>query len=360
MTKSTKQLLGLAGCLAVLGGVYGGAVLFNQYSADKKAEESKAQKEADTSWLSQMEEPVYISYTNSYGTFTFQYNEEEETWNYAADAHFPVTQSYLTALADDMKSLTAERKLEEVQEDLSVYGLEEPAYSITAKDTDNEAVTIHIGSINSYSSDYYAKLEGSDEIYTVSSSLVTDMSYDISALQEKESFPSIVSSDIHKISLTEDGTVVSFDKEVTTEPVTEEETQGSTDEAEASSDESAEPQTQTVTTWRAAADNRSKVIEDDTDVNNMLTNLTSLSFEDCADYYAEEEEKESFGLTDTAKMLTVSYASGDENRELVLTIGSTDEAGTCYYVSMDDSDEVNTISKESLDAILDQFSIYFQ
>ena len=98
MTKNTKKLLGLVGALAVLGGAYGTIVLINQHNEEKKAEQSKAEKEANTFYLSQMEEPVSISYTNSYGTFAFSYDTENETWSYDSDEHFPVTQSYLTSI----------------------------------------------------------------------------------------------------------------------------------------------------------------------------------------------------------------------------------------------------------------------
>ena len=184
MTKNTKKLLGLVGALAVLGGAYGTIVLINQHNEEKEAEQSKAEKEANTFYLSQMEEPVSISYTNSYGTFAFSYDTENETWSYDSDEHFPVTQSYLTSISSDLKSFTAERKLEEVQDDLSVYGLDNPSCTITAKGSDDTEVTIQIGSLNSYNSDYYAKVEGSDDIYTIASSYVSDISNDISALQE--------------------------------------------------------------------------------------------------------------------------------------------------------------------------------
>ena len=48
MTKNTKKLLGLVGALAVLGGAYGTIVLINQHNEEKKAEQSKAEKEANT------------------------------------------------------------------------------------------------------------------------------------------------------------------------------------------------------------------------------------------------------------------------------------------------------------------------
>ena len=51
MTKNTKKLLGLVGALAVLGGAYGTIVLINQHNEEKKAEQSKAEKEANTFYI---------------------------------------------------------------------------------------------------------------------------------------------------------------------------------------------------------------------------------------------------------------------------------------------------------------------
>ena len=352
MTKNTKKLLGLVGALAVLGGAYGTIVLINQHNEEKKAEQSKAEKEANTFYLSQMEEPVSISYTNSYGTFAFSYDTENETWSYDSDEHFPVTQSYLTSISSDLKSFTAERKLEEVQDDLSVYGLDNPSCTITAKGSDDTEVTIQIGNLNSYNSDYYAKVEGSDDIYTIASSYVSDISNDISALQEKE---------------------------VTQEPATEEETtENASEEAETGSEVSEEETTKAVsdsteeglteeestvemvdvTHWVFTQDNKTQRVDESDDIHDLLVNMVGLTFNDCADYYADEEEKESYGLTDGATVLTITYQSGEEETTLKLTIGATTEDDAYYYVSMDDSDQVNTVSKESLDAVLDAISGY--
>lgn len=372
MTKNTKKLLGLVGALAVLGGAYGGIVWINQNNEEKAAEQSKAEKEANTFYLSQMEEPVSISYTNSYGTFAFSYDTENETWSYDSDEHFPVTQSYLTSISSDLKSFTAERKLEEVQDDLSVYGLDNPSCTITAKGSDDTEVTIQIGSLNSYNSDYYAKVEGSDDIYTIASSYVSDISNDISALQEKESFPTITSTSITDVQLSKDGITLDMEKEVTQEPATEEaETESESSESEskvseeettkAVSDSTEEGLTEEestvemvdVTRWVFSQDNKTQRVDESDDIHDLLVNMVGLTFNDCADYYADEEEKESYGLTDNAAVLTITYQSGEEETTLKLTIGATTEDDAYYYVSMDDSDQVNTVSKESLDAVLD-------
>lgn len=377
MTKNTKKLLGLVGALAVLGGAYGGIVWINQNNEEKAAEQSKAEKEANTFYLSQMEEPVSISYTNSYGTFAFSYDTENETWSYDSDEHFPVTQSYLTSISSDLKSFTAERKLEEVQDDLSVYGLDNPSCTITAKGSDDTEVTIQIGSLNSYNSDYYAKVEGSDDIYTIASSYVSDISNDISALQEKESFPTITSTSITDVQLSKDGITLDMEKEVTQEPATEEaETESESSESEskvseeettkAVSDSTEEGLTEEestvemvdVTRWVFSQDNKTQRVDESDDIHDLLVNMVGLTFNDCADYYADEEEKESYGLTDNAAVLTITYQSGEEETTLKLTIGATTEDDAYYYVSMDDSDQVNTVSKESLDAVLDAISGY--
>ncbi len=385
MTKNTKKLLGLVGALAVLGGAYGGIVWINQNNEEKAAEQSKAEKEANTFYLSQMEEPVSISYTNSYGTFAFSYDTENETWSYDSDEHFPVTQSYLTSISSDLKSFTAERKLEEVQDDLSVYGLDNPSCTITAKGSDDTEVTIQIGSLNSYNSDYYAKVEGSDDIYTIASSYVSDISNDISTLQEKESFPTITSTSITDVQLSKDGVTLDMEKEVTQEPATEEETtENASEEAETgsesseseskvseeetksetasdSSEEESEEETVEmvdVTRWVFTQDNKTQRVDESDDIHDLLVNMVGLTFNDCADYYADEEEKESYGLTDNAAVLTITYQSGEEETTLKLTIGATTEDEAYYYVSMDDSDQVNTVSKESVDAVLDAISGY--
>ena len=113
-----------------------------------------------------------------------------------------------------------------------------------------------------------------------------------------------------------------------------------------------------VTRWVFTQDNKTQRVDESDDIHDLLVNMVGLTFNDCADYYADEEEKESYGLTDDAAVLTITYQSGEEETTLKLTIGATTEDDAYYYVSMDDSDQVNTVSKESVDAVLDAISGY--
>ena len=124
-------------------------------------------------------------------------------------------------------------------------GLDNPSCTITAKGSDDTEVTIQIGNLNSYNSDYYAKVEGSDDIYTIASSYVSDISNDISALQEKESFPTITSTSITDVQLVKDGTTIDMEKE-DAQTGNRRATENASEEAETGSEVSEEETTKAV------------------------------------------------------------------------------------------------------------------
>ena len=66
----------------------------------------------------------------------------------------------------------------EAPEDLSQYGLEEPFRTITAVLSDGTQVVIYAGNKSDLLSEYYIKVEGDDNVYLVSSTIVTDFDKD--------------------------------------------------------------------------------------------------------------------------------------------------------------------------------------
>ena len=126
-----------------------------------------------------------------------------------------------------------------------------------------------------------------------------------------------------------------MEKKLTQEPATEEETaENASKEAETGSEskaseeettkvvsdstegESAEEESTVemvdVTHWVFTQDNKTQRVDESDDIHDLLVNMVGLIFNDCADYYADEEEKESYGLTDDATVLTITYQSGEE------------------------------------------------
>lgn len=170
--------------------------------------------------------------------------------------------------------------------------------------------------------------------------------------------PTFTCTTITDVQLVKDGTTIDMEKEVTQEPATEgETTENASEEAETGSEVSEEETTKAVsdsteeglteeestvemvdvTHWVFTQDNKTQRVDESDDIHDLLVNMVGLTFNDCADYYADEEEKESYGLTDGATVLTITYQSGEEETTLKLTIGATTEDDAYYYVSMDDS-----------------------
>lgn len=122
-----------------------------------------------------------ISYKKKDGEMKFV--EQDGSWTYPADEKVELDQSKVTSLVDDLSEVKAERILEH-PDALADYGLEEPAYTLNLKDGNGSETVLLIGDATGES--YYAKKEGSDTVYTISSTFVDTMEFDISALQAEE------------------------------------------------------------------------------------------------------------------------------------------------------------------------------
>ena len=76
-----------------------------------------------------------------------QFAKEEDTWVNANQSDFPVNQDKLIDLVADLTDTEADRVLSDV-ENLSEYGLEEPANTIVLKNADGEEKKLLVGSQN--------------------------------------------------------------------------------------------------------------------------------------------------------------------------------------------------------------------
>lgn len=376
MKKNAIQLLALGCAAIVLGGVYVGLSTWNKYSKEQKQEKEAREEEAAKIYLCSMEQADTLNLENENGSFSFTYNEDEESWSYDKDEKFPLKQSSVTSITGKLKSLEAVRRLDGADGDLSVYGLDDPSYRVTVSDADSNTVALLIGSSSEASGDYYVKLDGEDTVYTVGSAFVNTLSLTEDAMLEKESFPSITQSAVTEVSWTKDGKQTVYRKEsriaeeetteeasaedVSTEEVSAAEEE-STEEVSAAEEEGTEEATtaepQTVEVWVKDDGKKNSDLKEDTAIDTLLAAVTGLTFEDCADYYMEDEELAEYGFDDEAKtmILTVSYTSGEEEKETTLTIGAKNEDETAWYARIDDSRMVNLISDETVQSLIDGF-----
>lgn len=333
MTKQSKTLIALAAVVVVCAGGYAGLRAWNQ-----------SQSEADsTVYLTQLSDPIALSVTNQYGTFSF--TKGEEGWTRDDDIDFPTDQDALDDLAGQAGTLAAVRTISD-PEDLSSYGLDEPSMEVSVTDGDGTQVELLIG-IPMASGDYYAKVEGSDTVYTIDSTLPEALDIQVDELIALAQFPSLSEDSIVSITWTSGENTVTMGKEETESDTTGD--SSSDTSASSSSDTSADSsEEEATTTWTVDGQT---VSEDNTTFISLMAQLSALEFSDCYDYHKEAQTRTDCGLDDPTGVLTVVYTDGDQEKTMTLTLGALAEGGQSYYALLDDDSIIYLISTDKIGSL---------
>lgn len=238
-------------------------------------------------------------------------------WQWKTDAAFPADQTALSAMGSAVTSITALRRVENVEGGPAACGLDDPACTVTVS-YGAERHTYACGDYNATYKAYYLDADG--EIYLTPVNLNTYFSKTLADLLKRDSVPAA------------DWTSRELVTAVTVRDGGEERTMT---EAE--------------------------------DFEDTLTALSSVYLKDYAEYHADGEKKAAYGL-DGSRSVTVSYrksvSASDANGNAVsnyldttyvFEIGdpwSEDESLTA--VSPASSDVVYLISTEKADALLNR------
>ncbi|MCC8137803.1 MAG: DUF4340 domain-containing protein [Clostridiales bacterium] len=389
--KKNKSLKLIAGVIVIilLCGVYYGLTVYNEKTeqAEEEAAAGDTILEVDTSAITS------VSYTIDGEQVSFSL-QDDGTWQKDDDGTFPVDASALLAPLDEAASLKSVRTLTEV-EDTSEYGFDDPQNTITFTDEDGTETMITIGDNNaSTGNDYLILNEDETTVYTVSTDLSSAFSDDLYDYAESEELPTLQASTIVGVSLEQaDGEsyhlyledalwmVSGTDISVETEEDAEAENEAETEEdAEAENEAGTEAETETIT-----AEELADGVEADSDIADTLTSaLAGLSYTDYLDHNCTDLSE--YGLDEPAATLTITYEEEAETedeaeteteaateaetetedgaetetetetevemieRTVTFLIGDTDDNGD-YYVQMEGSTEVHTISESVLSTI---------
>ncbi len=351
MKKQTKQLLAVVIVLILCLVAFFAVTKYNESQAAKAAAEATG-----TTLGSFTGDLVSLSFYN--GSETLDFTCTDGVWSYS-DPAFPVAQSYLTDLSSLMTSLTPDRSMEQ-SDTLEAYGLADPAYTVTASDADGNTLSLSIGSATTSSSSYYAMVEGSDAVYTISSDLVNAVSGDLYDLIQLESFPTLSEANISGVTLTTASGALTLTKETSTvtEPA---ETEGGEDtvtdvytwyivNADGSRTSVADATLNAAFMAAVPPDGTSESTDTSTAAitgtslkDDLVTALTSLKVVSCKDYNASSAVLAECGLDSPTLFLTVSYTDGDADSTFSLTVGDSLNDGSNYYAVLDDSSAVNVI-----------------
>ena len=351
MRKKSGLLILLLILIACLGG-YVGLTNYNALTEQQKTADAEAEKV----YLSDLDKVVRISFQNSNGDFTFYLDGDQ--WYYSTDPEFPLKQSKLESIESTLKSLVAVRSFEP-GDSLSAYGLDQPAYTLTAIDENGSSLTLRIGDSNG--ENYYAEKQDGTQIYTISNSLISSLNCSLNDLVELETFPTTGTDAITSLTITAPDYALTLEKE-TVEAAPETDAENAEDSVAASPASTAD----TTDVWysvspdgtRTALDTISPASGDNpTDLmNQLLDAVTNLSFQSCVSYKADNTQRTVYGMISPAMTLTVCYTQPDQDgsqtdKRYTLTIGTASGDGSSYYASMDASTAVNLLNAETVSTL---------
>ena len=342
--KTVKMILAVA-VLTVCCGAYAGV---KTYVSHQEQKESEAESEENTSVFTASADDIKsLDFMVDDTETTFE--KKDDSWVKKDDTDFPVNQSTLDSAASSVTSVESDRVLEDV-DNLAEYGLDSPANIIKIvtksedEDGDDTTATLYVGDENSSTSQYYVRKDDDEKtVYLVDSSCVEPFTKTLYDYAQMEDFPAISSTDtITKISVDGDNSY----------------------ELKKNADTSV---------WSVSA-NGEEDKADSATVSSLVSSFGSMAYNSMADYKCEDKSK--YGLDKPYSTITVDYQekveTSDDNAEtsdsetpdsaettemvdkqLTILVGNEADDSN-RYVMVNDSNEVYTMSEETLSALTDK------
>ena len=197
MKKKSVNLITAVGVLVVLSGAYVGV---KAYVAKQEAADTESAEEENPEIISIASADVKsIKFVIDKKEVTFE--KDGDSWVKSDETGFPVDQGKIDTLVSSLNSIKAERTLENV-EDASEYELDQPDNTITVTTEDGETTVIQLGMENDSTSQEYIDLnKDSSTVYVVSNSTFSSFEGTLYDFAKSGVFPTVDSSTVSKISV---------------------------------------------------------------------------------------------------------------------------------------------------------------
>lgn len=157
-----KQMIAGIVLLVLCIGGYFGVKAYN--SNQEKKQEAETMKPVDIS----VSDVTGFSYLNNGETLSFEKDGEE--WIYSGDTSWDMDEDSIEEMLGKACDVASTEKIN--AENLSDYGFDEPANTITLETAEGSKV-VKIGMYNEIVSKYYLAIDDSKELYLVESDIVT-------------------------------------------------------------------------------------------------------------------------------------------------------------------------------------------
>lgn len=259
-------------------------------------------------------EITYLSW-NYEEEVSFRY--EDDKWQYTQDENMSVDQELLGDIAEDLSDIISDKKVEDVK-NLSLYGLSDPAYTLTVEA--DQTYEISIGDESFTDGEVYIS-NGDGYVYLTDSGLIDKISYSLLDLVQKEEIPEMET--VSSVSVEKDSPVNIVYKE-----------------------ESGYCYSDAYTYYLKDGEEYQNLDNDNT--ASVIETLTGFSWSGCADYYAEDSELGDYGLDDPDAAVSIKYKDDEgEQQTFEYELGVS---GENYYAKLKDSRIVYSIGQEVYEA----------
>ena len=372
--KTVKMVLAVV-VLGVCCGAYAGVKTYVAHQEQKESEEDS--EESTTVFTASTDNIKSLDFMVDDTETTFE--KDDDSWVKKDETDFPVNQTTLDSAASAIASVDSDRVLEDI-DDLSEYGLDSPSNTIKIvtksdeEDGDDITTTLYVGDENSSTSQYYVRKDDDEKtVYLIDSSCVEPFTKSLNDYAQMEDFPAISNTDtITKISVDGDNSYeLSKDEDTSTWSVKGSEDEEKADSATASSLVSSFGSMAYSSLADYKCDDKSKygldkpyatitvdyqeeVADDDTDEDtqdDMTASGEAADEEDTSS--AEENSDDAEQDTESDDEDSSEEETKMADKQLTILVGNeTDDSNR--YVMVNDSNEVYTMSEDTLSALTDK------
>ena len=246
----------------------------------------------------------------------FAFTHANGTWTVTADPAFPLNQTDVQAMADDLLALMGTRQLDGVT-DLAAYGLAEPAFTVTAAWSDGTSTTYALGDETPFGDGYYLSLGHESIVYTVGEDISAFFDTTMNDLAVLESIPTVSAATRLLV-----GDALDIVKEETS---------------------------RTLNAGELWYDNAAGAALDADTAQSLMTAAQSIAWSELAEPTASDAELAAYGVDEAAATAITLYEG--ESAVLTLLIGAQNEDGD-YYARLPGSTMVYTVDSADVASLL--------
>lgn len=271
-----------------------------------------------------------LSYQNGSSTLSFSL-QEGGVWVWSDDTDFPLDDATVTAILQTLSSLTPQQTITSPDTPES-YGLDVPSATLTATvAADQSTQTISFGKATTDAKSYYAIKNGdASTVYIFDSTLFQYLNVPIYSMMALPALPALTADNLRRVVLQGAATA---------------EGDGPLIELKA--------QRPAKTFADAAWFLGQEDVTQNTAVQALLEDLSTLALTRCVDYRPSAEAASICGFDSPAAQLTVSYQAGGETEETFsLTVGSPVPDGTGRYVRIGEDPSIYLLLTAALDPMM--------